>query len=533
MNNACFRCLIFFVLLVSLFSCEDKGPVILSIDPKIGTGDEILLITGTGFGEERDGAYITIGGSPPVSSAYLDWNDSYISVSFPEAGSGILYVHRNGKRSNPAVFVNRNSIPEVKQGSNGVAPLIEQVKPVSGPIGSLITIQGSGFGVTREGSGVFFALSAGTLESDDAMLGASELDYELWNDREIRVRVPDGVTSGNLEVRTKGGASTPVAFTVTGQPGVKTFGEQQRYTITYTVDVRVMNAVSPNTLYLWVPEPVSSASQRNIERLERSMLPLAEQYQGTSIFQLNDLTTDVYTGIKLSYSVDVYTVETSVSTQLVRRALGSSNMASLYTMPSTLIPSDDERIKALASAIIGREQNPYEIARRLYEWLINEGGIDRLSRPATALEALETQSADSWAASLLFCALARASGVSAVPIAGVLVNQLNQVFPHYWVEFWLEDFGWVPLDPTLGAGDIPPDFDAHDNPSTYYFGNLDNQRITFSRGLAVFSQMDPQGRITTRDRAYALQSLWEEAVGGLEDYTALWSDIIISGKYAP
>ncbi|MDR0636730.1 MAG: IPT/TIG domain-containing protein [Treponema sp.] len=520
-------------MLVSLFSCEDKGPVILSIDPKIGTGDEILLITGTGFGEERDGAYITIGGSPPVSSAYLDWNDSYISVSFPEAGSGILYVHRNGKRSNPAVFVNRNSIPEVKQGSNGVAPLIEQVKPVSGPIGSLITIQGSGFGVTREGSGVFFALSAGTLESDDAMLGASELDYELWNDREIRVRVPDGVTSGNLEVRTKGGASTPVAFTVTGQPGVKTFGEQQRYTITYTVDVRVMNAVSPNTLYLWVPEPVSSASQRNIERLERSMLPLAEQYQGTSIFQLNDLTTDVYTGIKLSYSVDVYTVETSVSTQLVRRALGSSNMASLYTMPSTLIPSDDERIKALASAIIGREQNPYEIARRLYEWLINEGGIDRLSRPATALEALETQNADSWAASLLFCALARASGVSAVPIAGVLVNQLNQVFPHYWVEFWLEDFGWVPLDPTLGAGDIPPDFDAHDNPSTYYFGNLDNQRITFSRGLAVFSQMDPQGRITTRDRAYALQSLWEEAVGGLEDYTALWSDIIISGKYAP
>ena len=107
------------------------------------------------------------------------------------------------------------------------------------------------------------------------------------------------------------------------------------------------------------------------------------------------------------------------------------------------------------------------------------------------------------------------------------------MFPHYWVEFWLEDFGWVPLDPTLGAGDIPTDFDAPDNPSTYYFGNLDNQRITFSRGLAVFSQMDPQGRITTRDRAYALQSLWEEAVGGLEDYTALWSDIIISGKYAP
>jgi hypothetical protein len=89
----------------------------------------------------------------------------------------------------------------------------------------------------------------------------------------------------------------------------------------------------------------------------------------------------------------------------------------------------------------------------------------------------------------------------------------------------------VPLDPALGAGAIPSDFDAHNAPSTYYFGNLDNQRIAFSRGFTTLSQMDLGGRIKTRNGAYALQSLWEEAVGGLESYTSHWSDIIISGQH--
>lgn len=504
----------------------------LAVDPKIGGGGEILLITGTGFGEERGGSYVSIGGVPPVNAAYLDWNDSYISLMLPEAASGLLYVHRHGLKSNPAVFADQKSIPEIQRESSSSTPKIEQVKPAAGTIGSLITIQGSGFGAARESGGVFFALPADPAGTNAALLGASELDYELWSDREIRVRVPDGVASGDLAVRTKDGSSAPLGFRVVDQPGLKTFGARRRYTIRYTVDVQVVEAALPNSLYLWVPEPVSSAAQRNIERLERSTPPLAEAYRGTSVFQLNDLPNGSNTGIALSYSLDVYTVETSVRPLSAGRSPASSNMASLYTMPSAFVPSDDERIKTLARTIVGREQNPYEIARRLYEWLINEGGIDRQSSPASAVQALETHSADAWAASFLFCALARASGLSAIPVVGVLVDQQDQAFPHCWAEFWLEDFGWVPLDPLLGAGHMPDAFTPPDDPAAYYFGNLDNQRIAFSRGMALFSQMDPQGRSATRDRAYALQSLWEEAVGGLETYQTMWSNIIINRTQA-
>jgi hypothetical protein len=87
------------------------------------------------------------------------------------------------------------------------------------------------------------------------------------------------------------------------------------------------------------------------------------------------------------------------------------------------------------------------------------------------------------------------------------------------------------VDPALGAGAAPPSFVLRADRERYYFGNLDNQRISFSRGFTVLSPMDPRSRTLARERDYALQSLWEEAVGGLESYSSVWSDIIVNGVY--
>jgi hypothetical protein len=79
----------------------------------------------------------------------------------------------------------------------------------------------------------------------------------------------------------------------------------------------------------------------------------------------------------------------------------------------------------------------------------------------------------------------------------------------------------------MGPRELTPQADA----ATYYFGNLDNQHLAFSRGQAILSPMDPRGRVTVRNREYALQTLWEEALGGLESYSSLWSDLVVTGVY--
>ncbi|MDR0526103.1 MAG: IPT/TIG domain-containing protein [Spirochaetaceae bacterium] len=509
------------------------------MEPRIGSAGEILTISGTGFGEERGGSYITIAGTPPTIASYLSWQNDQIRIRTPEfSGTGLLYVHRDGKKSNPLLLTNRVSIPRFTQ-NNGrsLGPIITGVKPASGPIGSLVTIEGSGFGSSRETGGVFFTrpgeppagLLSGEGQSLRVEVSASDFGYELWTDREIQVRVPDGASSGVLEVRTPRKTSGSLAFTVTDNFGAKTFKEKRNYTISYSVDIHVQAAKSPNVLYLWVPQPGDSASQRIAAAPVFSREPFIYPYQGTALFQLSDLKSEENLRVSISYAVDVYAVESNFKNPPLKSE-GTSPIQAVHTLPSPLIPSEAPEVTALAKALSGNEQNSYEKVRKLYEWLIKEVRYTQFR--GGPLEVLPEKQGDAYSTALLFCALARAVDVPAIPLAGVLVTKSRQAVRHYWAEFWVDGVGWAPVDPALGAGASPEDFALPRDPATYYFGNADNQRIVFSRGPGMLSQMDPYGRTVVRPRDYALQNLWEEAAGGLEAYSSLWSDIVITGVYS-
>ncbi|MDR1587769.1 MAG: IPT/TIG domain-containing protein [Treponema sp.] len=561
------RAALLLVLAPCLFfpvSCKKKSPLIRSISPKIGMMGEALTIEGENFGEERDESYVTIAGISPTNSSYLSWQENNILVKIPEFGeSGLVYVHVGGRKSNGALFSNRATLPRPVQGTDpGFGPRISSINPPAGAVGSLITITGNNFGSSRERSAVFFSWNAESLPSapvDAQAPGFTEVfetdfGYELWSEREIRVRIPDGAVSGNLEVRTIRGSSRPYFFEVTGKPGTKTFRDKRSYTITYSVHIKVNEASGQNILYLWVPQPVSSASQRNIELLSRDMEPFVENYRGTSIFQLNNLSAKNDAEINISYQVGVFAVETSVRPQSIKQE-EDSPVHSIYTQAGPLIPSDDQRIKTQSAAIISRERNPYIKAQRIYEWLTGEDnfrfflqrdaaaapvgwdgiagepGENAAGQAGGALEALETKRADSYMAALLYCALLRAAGVPCIPVSGILVNRNRQAAPHYWAEFWIDGFGWIPVDPALGAGAVSDNFSLRSDRASFYFGSLDSQRIAFSRGMTNLSRMDPRGQAVTRIRSYALQNLWEEVVGGLESYSSLWGDIIVTGMY--
>jgi transglutaminase-like putative cysteine protease len=359
----------------------------------------------------------------------------------------------------------------------------------------------------------------------------NDFGYESWSDREIKVRVPDGAVSGPVELRTLRGNSQGIYFDINGRPGTKIFKDKRSYTISYSVDIRVREAANLNSLYLWMPIPAESASQREVRLLSRSAEPFIERHQGSALYRLNNLRSGENQRITLSYLVDVYGIETELRPQLIRQS-SKSVLQAAYTIPTLLLPVNDQRIKDLCAKITGREQNPYLKAERIYQWLISEGGIEDGPLSGGAIEAVEGKRADPYMASLLFCSLVRAAGIPALPVSGALVERSRGLRRHYWAEFWIEGFGWIPCDPALGSGALAGISPYRADRAAYYFGNIDSQRISFSRGEALLSQMDSRGRIAVRERDYALQTVWEEAAGGLESYSSLWSDIIITGVYA-
>jgi len=526
--------------LLILVSCHPKAPVIYSISPQIGNTGEPLTIKGTNFGRERDVSYVTIAGVQPTGTSYLGWQDDEITIKIPEFNeAGLVYAHVKGRKSNGMLYANRATLPVQTIGkANGQGPRIASITPQTGAIGTLISITGAGFGNTRGNGGVFFSWNAQKPVSAPAeamlreFIEASDSDFgiELWTEREIRVHIPDGAVSGNVEIRTPKGSSNSFSIDLSNKPGAKNFRDKRNYTFTVSVNVQTGAAEIPNTLYLWVPRPAASAAQRNTELLSSSMEPFIENYRGTSLFKLENLPASGQTRLNLIWKVDVYGIETAVRPLAIRQE-ASSPARDAYTKSAAQLPSDDTRIKNQVLAILGREQNPYTKAQRIYEWMIREF-MFLPDSGGDIFTALERKQADFYTAAMLYSALLRCAGVPCIPIAGVLVSRNRQTMNHWWAEFWIDGFGWIPADPVMGAGAIPAQFGDNQNKAVYYFGNIDSQRIAFSRGFSNLAQMDPRGRTITHGRSYSLQNLWEEAVGGIESYSSLWGDVTITGMYA-
>jgi len=530
-----------FFFLFSFVSCHPKTPVIYSIHPQIGSINEPLTIKGANFGNEKDVSYITIAGIQPTNTAYLDWQDGEITVKVPEFSEvGLVYAYVKGRKSNGVLYANRATLPvQTVETMNGQKPRIASISPQTGATGTLLTITGSGFGNTRGNGGVFFPWSAQRPVSMPAdavsleFIDAAESDFgiELWTEREIRVHVPDGAVSGNVEVRTSKGVGSPaLPIDLANRPGVKTFRDKRNYIVSVSVNVQTKAAETPNTLYLWVPRPAASSAQRNTEMLSSSMEPFIENYRGTCLFKLENLAPSGDTKLNIIWKTDVYAIETAVRPLSIRQE-ANSPARDAYTKSMPQLPSDDTRIKNQTAAILGREQNPYTKAQLIYEWMIKQF-VFHPEPGGDLFTALEKKQADFYTAAMLYCAFLRCAGIPCLPVAGVLISPNRQTMNHWWAEFWIDGFGWIPVDPVMGAGAAPSQLDGSQNKASYYFGNIDSRRIAFSRGFSSLAQMDPRGRTITRSRSYSLQNLWEEAVGGIESYSSLWGEVTITGVYA-
>jgi len=550
------KCQILFILSLFLLffsSCGAKTPVITSIDPKFGKKGEIVTLTGNNFGASRDESYITIAGISPTNSSYELWQNNKIIVKIPELGeSGLIYVRVKGKRSNGVLFSNSDSVPRPVDGEElGFEPRIASVTPQIGAPGTLITIVGNNFGITRENSpeavtGVFFSWDYEAVafnpyairEPEFIEVSEIEMGYEFWSAREIKVRLPDGAVSGNMEVRTPHGKSRSVFFDVSGKPGFKNINDKRSYTLTYSVDIRVTEASRPNMLYLWIPKPVNSPSQRNVTLVSRTVEPFMENYKGVSLYKLDNLTAGTNQSINLSYRIEVYSVGAGIKPLSIKQE--TTNLSIGHTKSSSLIPSDNQQIRAAVNSIVNRDQNPYYKAKTIYDWIINNIKISDTANVKSIVDALEHKRSDPYSAALLYTAMARAAGVPCIPVAGVLINQNGKTLRHYWAEFWIDGFGWFPVDPVMGAGAVKLadsagrqfENETEKDLVNFYFGNLDNQRIAFSRGELVLSQIENRGKLVSRPQSYSLQNVWEESAGGLVSYSSLWGDIIISGTYA-
>jgi hypothetical protein len=540
-HHSAFLPVVLFLGIVIVFSVSsrfsDRPPVIENITPSIGNPGDVLVITGQYFGDSRQGGEVHIAGTRPTSSSYIEWTDTRISVRIPpNVGSGLVYVITRDGKSEGVLFTNREHIPVVLEGpSKPGYPYISDISPTKGSVGTLITIEGLNFGMDRGNSDVYFTplLSEVDTENQDdesfSMLPATDNDYDYsyWSDREIRVYVPDGVTSGNIKVSTDRGMSNAAYFEVTEPVGTKFLKQKRGYQIQYGVTIDEVSAEAGNSLYVWLPKVYKGLHQRNMEHTSEPK-PYWENFQGVHVYLLEGLEPMLTYNVTQTTWFERYTVETQIQESNVPSEYNSDRkLYQVYTSQDEFVPAENEKISQLAKRVVGRIRNPYSKARAIYDYIIDTFSFTTTPSETDIVKSLNEKEGDSYIYALLFTSMLRSVGVPSRPIAGYVVYGNKRTQIHHWSEFYVSNFGWVPVDCVLGDGGIVMDIPQVEDKKEYYFGNIDNQHIAFSRGIIKTNRVLPNGRIRKKQRLYSFQHIHEEASENIENYRSVWKDVKI------
>jgi IPT/TIG domain len=174
-------------------------PIISLFDRQIRAVGSLQFIEGTSFGDTQGTSFVTLNGTPATISY---WSNFHIGILIPQGtplGTATAQVTTSLGSSNTLTF------------SVVSAPVFAALTPTSGPVGTQVTITGTGFG-SAFGEDNFVIIGA----------GGPPLPVTSWSDTQVVVTIPDyGLSLGSypLTLRSNGdtAANTP-DFTI-GNPG--------------------------------------------------------------------------------------------------------------------------------------------------------------------------------------------------------------------------------------------------------------------------------------------------------------------------
>ncbi len=130
------------------------------------------------------------------------------------------------------------------------------------------------------------------------------------------------------------------------------------------------------------------------------------------------------------------------------------NLPSSYTSSELYIESNNPQIRSLAARLAQGKSTPCEQARAFYDYIGDNLVYTYNGRDWGAQAALGEMGADCSEYASLMAALSRAAGIPARYLEGVLFLEPETAAlarrEHAWLEIYLPNIGWTPIDPTLG-----------------------------------------------------------------------------------
>jgi len=259
--------------------------------------------------------------------------------------------------------------------------------------------------------------------------------------------------------------------------GEKYIRKNERHaSITFTHQIRNLGPNTIKSADVHLAIPVNRDNQqlnKEISYTPKFTKIISDKWgQKTALFHTDNLKAQTVQNIVSVTDATIYEIQYFIYPDEV----GSLNdipkdIKSLYLEDNEKYQISHPVIQQAVQECIGNEQNPYWIARKVYNYLIEKMYYERTGGWNTAPTVLARGNGSCSEYTFVYIAMCRAAGLPARYVGSVVVRgddaSMDDVF-HRWVEVYLPNYGWIPVDPSGGDQDLPRD-------QANYFGHLANR----------------------------------------------------------
>jgi len=240
--------------------------------------------------------------------------------------------------------------------------------------------------------------------------------------------------------------------------GLYPYFDPRSFLAEFQIEVERCRLPGKGYLRIWLPLPLLSPSHDDVDILKVSPLEVLAGYPrldgniGYAFFEFDLPSVIVNLEISIIFSfiqqfvIDSATVgEYDTESALFREYTAS--FGNIYF---------DENFTSLVKSIVGEETNPHLQAKKLYYYVVENVHYGFMAHSAIeadgipeSLYAYEHHFGDCGMQSMFFAALRRSIGIPARTPSGFQLFS-GQLGSHFWAEFFLPNYVWVPVDNSAG-----------------------------------------------------------------------------------
>jgi hypothetical protein len=282
--------------------------------------------------------------------------------------------------------------------------------------------------------------------------------------------------------------------------GTGPYGDPVAYVGATEISIPRGELPANGTLKLWLPVPIETGSQTNVTIISVEPARYMKSSTGTGAdlglvyleVPLEEIT-DPFLNVSARYRFVQHEQRFTIDPAKVKPYNTSSPDYRKFTAPSNNIVITPE-MKAKASEIVGNETNPYLMAKKIYWDIITTHPyshaphlwMDMTGTPESSY-VLKTGIGDCGSQSMYFAALCRSVGIPARAAGGYQMVE-GTAGTHFWAEYYLEGYGWIPVDVTVSEGGewsynaTPADLQRYHE---YFFGSIDPYRYIIQKDVDI------------------------------------------------